>query len=364
MEQLFTGTYNFIFMQYQQSFNHTKQVPITSHVTFVSSLTEAQLQYFYRTYDTDNSNAMVGEIEDNDRDMRQELDNLRNELKQRITALDFSQSRILENEQTLTTLSNQIQTLLQHNRKLEETLQQEAAQWQYKESSYLNIINAAKATNEKIKQDAASQLSELQQANATTTVSKVGPRPTVTDGTFDDNFRNIDSLNEAFSSFEYNAIQLFETIDNMVSNELAEFLFKILLTTTGVTSETSFSFSVENLKILLIIIEGALRTYPDTAIDEAIDYIRNRLSAGQLTFRDPMFLATRHVPNSLQSLIFSNLTSMYRQKFDIMPTVSSVDLFRRHIPVTGLNTFRYDPNNAKTSIFIYETETRNKLGIQ
>lgn len=357
MELLSTGTNESIFAQYQNLVNYGKKLTITSKVDFTSSLTSMQLQYFSKHFATDADVEMVM-----DDGTQQELESLRSELKSRITALDINQARLMETEQALTTLSNQIQTLLQQNRQLEETLQREHTQWQYKENSYLNIVNAAKNFNEQIRRQSNEQTQQRQTEMATTAVSRTTmPKLTITEGTFEENFRNIDNLSEAFSSFDYNAIQLFETVDNMVSSGLAEFIFRILLTTTGISSQSNFSFSPENLKILIIMLEGALRSFPDTAIDEAIDYIRKRLHNNQYTFRDPMFLATRHVPNSLQSLIFSNLTSMYRQKFDIMPTVSSMDLFKRHIPVTGLNTFRYDPNNAKTSIFIYEAETRNNL---
>lgn len=341
---------------------------IRSKTELISSLSPTQKKYLAKYRATNNITDII--CNDNNENvlstLQREIEELRNELSTRVYSMDVDQTNINQTSQELSIAIGQIEELTQRNRQLEESIEIQQREWQQRQNSYLNILGAAKASVEEMKRNHLIELQAKSSTGSTKTIDRQiieRPKLTITDAELEENFRNIDNLSVSSSSFVYNTTQLFSMLDTSVasSNPVWEYLFRILLTATGMANSTKFLFSVENVKILLIIFEGALRTFPDTAIDEAIDYVRNRIQNNNFTFREPLFLATRHVPNSLQSLIFSNLTSLYKQKFDIMPTVSSVDLFRRHIPVTGLNTYRYDPNNAKTSIYIYKTETLDQI---
>lgn len=168
-----------------------------------------------------------------------------------------------------------------------------------------------------------------------------------------------DSLTSVTTELEYNVTKVFNEIDSVSNNQYWTYIYQLLVYASG--SKNFMEFSNERLKMLLVLVEGALRQFPDTSIDETMRYIAQRIDSGKVTFRDPLFMATRHTSPTLQSLIQTQLSSMYHQRYDVMPTLSSLQIFKRHIPVTGLNTYRLDPNNAKSSIYIYKNSTLGVL---
>lgn len=237
----------------------------------------------------------------------------------------------------------------------------ERRQWAERIDTYQKIIDAASESvrsQKKIEND----LRKTIQNSNTVALAKRAHFPPVTIGSdADELIKKLDNnVTKVSRDHEYRVAGIFRTIDaNEGDLPVWKYFYDILKAAAG--WKDAPEFSTRMLKIMLILVEGALRMIPDTAMDFGLQRVTERFEDEKTRYMDPLFVLDRNTHYSLQGLMHSNLTTLYRQRYDIMPTLSSQHLFKRYIPVTGLNTFRYDPNHAKTSIYIYTTDTLKEL---
>lgn len=180
------------------------------------------------------------------------------------------------------------------------------------------------------------------------------PQPRISDNRLDFALQKFDQTLP--SAEQYKVTQIFPYIN---TSELWTQLYSIIVLMLDI--QNSNEYSPDRLKILLVLMEGGMRGYSDTAVSEAIAHIEANINNELPAFRLPLIVYTKMININLQSLMNLNMEVLYKRQNDLYPKLAANRVFSRNAPLPALNTYTMDKNLSKTSIYVYDESVLDTL---
>lgn len=275
-----------------------------------------------------------------------------------VAELENVRSALANSQQENANLTTQFTQLLQEAAKYYNTLETATNQFNAEKHQFNQLLTVGRDEIDSLTMDNVSLREALRKTEKDVILSNIKPpQPSMTDDEFERRVEKLELSLPAYTNAKtYRVQELFATIDSDPDNAFWESLAAVLSLILDVRDPDTNTPEQSNfmLKIMLIVIEGGMRGYSDTAVSEAFSSVAQLIVSGSEVFPDPLIFYNRVANINLQTLVNMNLTSLYRRHNDVYPKLASNRLFGRKHPLPALNTYRANKNFAKTSIYVYD----------
>lgn len=343
-------------------------VPQSSNVDVVSvdRLANKILLLMEQQYDLQNQLTIAAKysatLEEQIQTLTEQNNQLQTDNQQLLETTTHLQMQFSQTSENNVRLQAFVSSLQQDGQQCVQQLLSTNNQLQLEQRTFSQVLTAGKEQLRDLRSNNSSLQKTLKRLQTEINISKnkrQPPIPRLNDTTFQARLNKLDSaIAPASRKHIYRVQQFFPQIQTDANNQIWRAIYTML---SFILDMTDTNYSPQSVQKLLVLVEGGMRGYSDTAISDAMEHIESRISNGEYTFRDPLIHYNRVVNMNLQSLVNLNLSTLYRRQNELYGKLAANRVFSRHTPLPALNTYGADKNFSKSSIYVYDDQVLDAI---